>query len=68
MLHDEIKEAVNASGKTDPHERIAEWQRVLSEKCKSLTEEEMTKYGVMAEQWTKEGPPLEIKRQLVSHV
>jgi len=65
LLHEEIKEAVNDSGITDPHQRITEWQKVLTAKCNSLPPEDMVKYGVIAEQWTKDGPPLEVKRRLV---
>lgn len=63
LLHDEIEEAVNASGITDPQHRIGEWQKVLTSKCNSLSEEAMAKYTVLAEEWTKVGSPPEVKRR-----
>ena len=66
LCHDEIKEAVKASGIKDPRQRIVQWAKALSEKYNSLTDEEKAKYGVIAKQWTNEGPPAEVKQQLVS--
>ena len=65
LCHDQIEDAVNSSGKTNPHERIAEWSKALTEKFNSFTDEEKAKYAVIAEQWTKDGPPVEVRRRLV---
>jgi len=65
LCHDEIEEAVNASGVLNPHQRIAQWSKALSEKWNSFTDEEKSKYTVIAEQWSKEGPPNEVKQWLV---
>ena len=65
--HKEIKEAVENSGLTDPHERIAEWSRAVFEKYNSLSDEERAEFAVIAEKWKKEGPPQEVKQQLVYH-
>ena len=66
LCHDEIEEAVKESGIKDPHQRIAQWAKAVSDKYNSLTDEEKTKYGVIAEQWTNEGPPAEVRQRLVS--
>ena len=66
LCHDEIKNAVNSSGKTNPHKRIAEWSKALTEKFNSFTNEEKVKYTVIAEQWTKDGLPTEVRRRSVS--
>jgi len=63
--HAEIAEAVTASGITDPHLRIATWSKTVTEMYNSLSEEERAQYTITAEQWNKNGPPLEIKRQSV---
>ena len=65
LCHDEIEKAVNSSGKTNPREHIAEWSKALTEKINSFTDEEKARYAVIAEQWTKDGPPTEVKRRLV---
>ena len=63
--HDEIKEAVKKtveeSGITDPHEKISVWLKAVTAKYNSLPEATKTEYGVLADQWKKEGPPPEIK-------
>ena len=67
--HDEIKEAVKKtveeSGITDPHEKISVWSKAVTTKYNSLPEATKTEYGVLANQWKKEGPPPEIKRRSV---
>ena len=66
LCHDEIENAVNSSGKTNPHERIAERSKALTEKFNSFTDEEKAKYTVIAEQWTKDGLPTEVRCWSVS--
>ena len=63
QCHDKIEEAVAASGITDPHLRIAAWSKTVTDKYNNLPTEEKAQYVVIAEQWNKEGPPLELKRQ-----
>jgi phage terminase large subunit-like protein len=50
IWHDEIEEAVNASGITNPHQHIAKWSKAVTEKFNSLTSEEQAEYAVIAEQ------------------
>jgi hypothetical protein len=66
QCHDQIEEAVVASGISDPHHRIAAWSKTVTRMFNSLSEEERAQYTITAEQWNKEGPPLELKRRLVS--
>jgi len=65
LFHSEIEDIVNSSGITNPHDRIAKWSKALTEKFNSFTDKEKSKYAVIAEQWTKEGPPAEVKCRLV---
>jgi len=44
---------------------IGKWQTALSEKWDSLSPDEQTRYGVIAEQWKERGPPPEVQRRLV---
>jgi hypothetical protein len=53
------------SFKADPEQGIGKWSSALTLKWDSLTEEEKAKYGVIAEQWKKRGPPEEVQRRLV---
>jgi len=49
--HDEIMEAVKAHGSLNPQQQIGKWASSLTEKWDSLSEEDRTKYAVLAEQW-----------------
>jgi hypothetical protein len=61
----EIEEAVNNAGPSDPGARIGLWSTAVTEKFNSLTDEQKTKYAVMAENWKASGPSEEFKQQLV---
>ena len=64
LCHDEIEETVNATPETDTP-RIAIWSKAVTAKYNGLSNEEKTRYGVIAEKWKRDGPPLEVKRMLV---
>ena len=45
---------------------FSKYQKSLSEMCAKLTEEERQHYEELAEDWSKRGPPEDVKRKYVS--
>jgi hypothetical protein len=68
LYHSEIKEIVDSYGITDSQVRIGKWASVLTEKHKSLTDEEKARDKVLASQWRDEGPPLPVKCWCILYV
>ena len=65
LFHAEIEDTVKASGVTGPREQIALWSKTVTNKFNSFTAEEKMKYGLIADQWTSDGPPAEVKQWFV---
>lgn len=62
LCHDEIKEIVSKSGDSAG---IGVWSTAVTEMFNSLSDDKKMEYTLIAEEWRKRGPPLEVKRQLV---
>ena len=61
----QIDEALAKLEPLTPPQRIAKWSTVLSDIIKSLDEDELAKYAVIAEKWKAEGPSVEVQRRQV---
>lgn len=61
LYHNEIMAAI--AGITDATERIGAWSKAVTEKHKSLSEEEKKELVVIADRWNQEGPSVAVKRR-----
>ena len=65
IYHAEIQKAVEAHTNLTPNQKIGKWATYLTEKINSLSDGERARLAVLAERWKEEGPPEEVKHQLV---
>ena len=63
IFHEQIKEEVNKQGELPPNERIAKWASALTNVISRLSEEDLTKYTIIAKEWKAQGPLKEIQRR-----
>lgn len=65
LQKEKVKSMVDKAcgGDTDPTSRIRQYQTQLTRLVDRLDENTVAEYEILAAQWTKDGPPLEVQRK-----
>ena len=63
LYHDEMEKRMKQYDSLPSKKKIGKWALELSDLIEGLSEEDMAKYTLMAEEWRNQGPPEELQRK-----